>query len=231
MRSVLGLILMFAGVTMVPAQTPPPAGAPPQQQPPAGQRAGGAAPQATPAPGQPPQPGRGGRGGRGAIQIMTLTAPWAPGAEIPLKYTQAGGEVSPALSWDNPPDTTVSFALIVHDVSAPVNPGTDDVLHWMVWNIPAASRGLPEGVPQGPQLSDGTRQISVTGPNYRGPGALASGPPHVYVFELYALDSMIEVPALGAPGASVPQIRAAVMAAMATHVRGKAVTAGVFKRK
>jgi Raf kinase inhibitor-like YbhB/YbcL family protein len=162
---------------------------------------------------------------------MTLTAPWAPGAEIPLKHTQVGGEVSPALSWDNPPDSVVSFALIVHDVSAAVAPGTDDVLHWMVWNIPAASRGLPEGVPRGSQLPDGTRQISVTGPNYRGPGALASGPPHVYVFELFALDSLIEVPALGATGASVPQIRAAVMTAMATHVRGKAVTAGVFKRK
>jgi Raf kinase inhibitor-like YbhB/YbcL family protein len=217
-------MLVFAGVALVPAQTPPPATTtvqtPPAQTPPPG------------APVPTPTPGRGGGGrGRGGTVIMTLTAPWAPGAEIPLKYTQAGGEVSPALSWDNPPDTVVSFALIVHDISAAVNPGTDDVLHWMVWNIPAASRGLPEGVPRGSQLPDGTRQISVTGPNYRGPGALASGPPHVYVFELFALDSMIDVPALGPTGASVPQIRAAVMAAMATHVRGKAVTAGVFKRK
>lgn len=217
-------MLVFAGVALVPAQTPPPATTT-VQTPPA----------QTPLPGAPvptPTPGRGGGGrGRGGTVIMTLTAPWAPGAEIPLKYTQAGGEVSPALSWDNPPDTVVSFALIVHDISAAVNPGTDDVLHWMVWNIPAASRGLPEGVPRGSQLPDGTRQISVTGPNYRGPGALASGPPHVYVFELFALDSMIDVPALGPTGASVPQIRAAVMTAMATHVRGKAVTAGVFKRK
>ena len=217
-------MLVFAGVALVPAQTPPPATTtvqtPPAQTPPPG------------APVPTPTPGRGGGGrGRGGTVIMTLTAPWAPGAEIPLKYTQAGGEVSPALSWDNPPDTVVSFALIVHDISAAVNPGTDDVLHWMVWNIPAASRGLPEGVPRGSQLPDGTRQISVTGPNYRGPGALASGPPHVYVFELFALDSMIDVPALGPTGASVPQIRAAVMTAMATHVRGKAVTAGVFKRK
>jgi Raf kinase inhibitor-like YbhB/YbcL family protein len=223
-RMTLALMLVFAGVALVPAQTPPPATTtvqtPPAQTPPPG------------APVPTPTPGRGGGGrGRGGTVIMTLTAPWAPGAEIPLKYTQAGGEVSPALSWDNPPDTVVSFALIVHDISAAVNPGTDDVLHWMVWNIPAASRGLPEGVPRGSQLPDGTRQISVTGPNYRGPGALASGPPHVYVFELFALDSMIDVPALGPTGASVPQIRAAVMAAMATHVRGKAVTAGVFKRK
>ena len=223
-RMTLALMLVFAGVALVPAQTPPPA-TKTVQTPPA----------QTPLPGAPvptPTPGRGGGGrGRGGTVIMTLTAPWAPGAEIPLKYTQAGGEVSPSLSWDNPPDTVVSFALIVHDISAAVNPGTDDVLHWMVWNIPAASRGLPEGVPRGSQLPDGTRQISVTGPNYRGPGALASGPPHVYVFELFALDSMIDVPALGPTGASVPQIRAAVMTAMATHVRGKAVTAGVFKRK
>ena len=222
-RFVLALMLIFVAATLVPAQTPPPTGTTVQTPPPG-------APAQSPTP--TPQPGRGGgRGGRGGTVIMTLTAPWAPGAEIPLKYTQAGDEVSPALSWSDPPETVVSYALIVHDVSAAVNPGTDDVLHWMVWNIPATSRGLPEGVAQGPQLTDGSRQISATGPNYRGPGALASGPPHVYVFELFALDSMIDVPALGATGASVPQIRAAVVAAMATHVRGKAVTAGVFKRK
>lgn len=222
-RMTLAFMLVFAAAALVPAQTPPPPTTTVQTPPPG-------TPVQTPAPGQPGR-GGGGRGGRGGTVIMTLTAPWAPGAEIPLKYTQAGGEVSPALSWDNPPETVVSFALIVHDVSAAVNPGTDDVLHWMVWNIPAASRGLPEGVPRGSQLPDGTRQISVTGPNYRGPGALASGPPHVYLFELYALDATIDVPALGPTGASVPQTRAAVMAAMATHVRGKAVTSGVFKRK
>ncbi len=221
LRITLALMLVFAAVALVPAQTPPPATTTVQTPPPPG------------TPVQTPAPGRGGGGGRGrgGTVIMTLTAPWAAGAEIPVKYTQAGGELSPALNWDNPPETVVSFALIVHDVSAPVNPGTDDMLHWMVWNIPAASRGLPEGVPRGSQLTDGTRQISATGPNYRGPGAAASGPPHVYVFELYALDATIDVPALGPTGASVPQTRAAVMAAMATHVRGKAVTAGVFKRR
>ena len=165
------------------------------------------------------------------MQIMTLTAPWAPGAEIPATYAQEGRDLSPALSWDNVPDTAVSFALVVHDVSAPTGSGTDDVLHWMVWNIPAAARALPEGVPQGSQLPDGTRQISVTGPNYRGPAAPASGPAHVYLFELYALDATINVPALGPAGATVPQIRAAVMEAMAGHVRGKAVTTGVYRKK
>lgn len=212
-RLTLALSFAFIAVALVPAQTPPPAtaGAAGQVAAPAGQRGGGR--------------------GRGAVQIMTIAAPWAPGAEIPVKYTQAGDEVSPALSWDNVPDTAVSFALIVHDVSAPAGQGTDDVLHWMVWNIPAAARSLPEGVPQGPVLSDGSRQLSVTGPNYRGPAAPASGPMHVYVFELYALDAMLDVPALGPAGATVVQTRAAVMAAMAGHVRGKAVTSGVFKRR
>ena len=52
----------------------------------------------------------------------------------------------------------------------------DDILHWMLWNIPASARSLAEAIPQGNQLPDGTRQISASGPYYRGPGAPASGP-------------------------------------------------------
>jgi phosphatidylethanolamine-binding protein (PEBP) family uncharacterized protein len=82
-------------------------------------------------------------------------------------------------------------------------------------------------MPGGPQLPDGTRQISASGPYYRGPGAPRSGPAHHYVFELYALDSTIDVPAVGQiPG----QTRAAVLAAMAGKVRGKGVYAGTFRR-
>jgi Raf kinase inhibitor-like YbhB/YbcL family protein len=148
-----------------------------------------------------------------------------------VKYSQAGDEVSPALTWENVPEGTGSFVLLVRDVSAPLPPGTDDVLHWLVWNIPAESDGLPEGVAQGAQLPDGMRQLSATGPNYRGPGAPGDGPPHVYLFELYALDGMLTVPALGPPGASVPQTRAAILAAMEGRVRGKGVTTGLFKRR
>ena len=206
----LTLAGLLAAVALLPAQSTtqqtPPAGS----QPPAGQRAGG---------------GR----GRGAIQVLTLTAPWATGAEIPMKFTQAGGDTSPALSWSEPPQGIGSFVLMVHDVSAPVAPGTDDMLHWLVWNIPATARALPEGVPQGPELPDGSRQISVTGPNYRGPAAPASGPSHVYLFELYAIEGTVDVPAIGAPGATVPQIRAAVMTAIAGRVRGKGVTVGVSR--
>jgi phosphatidylethanolamine-binding protein (PEBP) family uncharacterized protein len=112
-------------------------------------------------------------------------------------------------------------------VDSAIGTGADDILHWMLWNIPGATRSLAEGVPQGPQLADGTRQISASGPYYRGPGALAAGAPHHYLFELFALDAPLEVPPVGA---SPPQTRAAVVAAMAGHVRGKAVYSGLFKR-
>lgn len=200
-----------AAATQVPGQPQPPGNASPGQ----------------PTGVQPPG-GRGGRGGRGGVQVMTLTTTaWPDGGQIPVKHTQVGAEVSPPLTWSNVPQGIQSFVLIVHDVDAAIGNGTDDLLHWMLWNIPGTATGLPEGVPAHSQLPDGTRQISATGPYYRGPGALASGPPHHYVFELFALDATIDVPAVGQ---SPPATRAAVVAAMAGHVRGKAVYTGLFKR-
>src|SRR5436305_1325726 len=149
-------------------------------------------------PGQPPPAGqRGGGGrGRGAVQAMTLqSSAFADGGPIPIKHTQAGEEASPALAWSNAPEGVASYVLIVHDVDAAIGAGTDDILHWMLWNIPPAVTSLSERVPRGAQLPDGTRQISATGPNYRGPGALSMGPTHHYVFELFALDTMLDVPA------------------------------------
>jgi Raf kinase inhibitor-like YbhB/YbcL family protein len=183
----------------------------------------------TPPPGAPGAPpgGRGG-GGRGGVQTMTLTSTaWSDGGQIPSKYSQAGAQVSPPLAWSNVPDGAASFVLLVHDADAAIGNGTDDILHWMLWNMAPATRSLPEGVPQGSQLPDGTCQISASGPYFRGPGAAASGPAHHYVFELFALDGTIEVPPVGA---SPPQTRAAVMTAIAGHVRGKGVLVGLFRR-
>ncbi|MBA3271223.1 MAG: YbhB/YbcL family Raf kinase inhibitor-like protein [Acidobacteria bacterium] len=205
----VGILLMLAAVTVA-AQNPP-AG-----QPPAG----------TQPPGGPGGPGGGQR--RGPIQVMTLTtAAWSDGGMIPAKHTQAGAQLSPALSWSNVPEGTQSFVLIARDLDAAIGNGTDDILHWMLWNIPGATRSLPEGLPQGAQLPDGTRQISASGPYYRGPGAPSAGPPHHYTFELYALDEIINVPAVGQ---SPPLTRTAVLAAMAGRVRGKAAYVGLFKR-
>jgi Raf kinase inhibitor-like YbhB/YbcL family protein len=121
----------------------------------------------------------------------------------------------------------VSFVLIVHDLDAAIGNGTDDMLHWMVWNIPGAATSLAEGIPALPQLPDGTRQVSATGPYYRAPAAPASGPPHHYAFELYALDIALDV---GALVAAPPAARASVIAAMASHIRGKATLVGLYRR-
>ena len=188
-------------------------------------------PPAPPAPpGQPaPQAPAGQRGrGRGPVQVMTLTSSaWPDGGTIPAKYTQAGEDMSPPLQWSGAPEGVLSYALVVHDADAAIGNGTDDLLHWMLWNIPAAVTVLHEHAPSMAQLPDGTRQISATGPSYRGPGAAASGPAHHYVFELFALDAVLDVPSVGA---SPPATRTAVVAAMAGHIRGKAVFVGLFKR-
>ncbi len=173
---------------------------------------------------KPPQPG-GQR--RAPIAVMTLTTPaWPDGGQIPKKHTQAGEQVSPPLTWSGVPDDAQSFVLVARDLDALANNGSE-MLHWMLWNIPAATRSVPEAMPQGSELPDGTRQISQSGPYYRGPGAPASGPPHHYVFELYAVDGPIDVPAVGQSPAAT---RDAVLAAMAGRVRGKAVYVGLFKR-
>lgn len=179
-------------------------------------------------PAQPPTATRGAGGARVIIRVMTLTTTaFTDGDFIPHRHAQAGRDVSPPLAWSGVPDSTRSFVLVVHDADAAIGDGTDDLLHWMVWNIPGSATSLPEGVVQGAQSANGMRQLSGTGPYYRGPAAPATGPAHHYVFELYALDAMLTVPAVGmAP----PATRAAVMSAMVTHVRGKAVLVGRYRR-
>lgn len=160
--------------------------------------------------------------------VLTLSSPaFADGALIPATHAQAGRDVSPPLTWSGVPDSTRSFVLIVRDLDALVGDGSEDVLHWMLWNIPAGTTSLPAGVPSAAQLDNGTRQISISGPYYRGPAAPASGPPHHYVFELYALDITLNI----APTAmSAAATREAVMRAMAGHIRSKGVLTGRYQR-
>jgi len=160
-----------------------------------------------------------------APMTMTITA-FADGTEIPAKYTQAGDQTSPAITWKNAPAGTVTFLLNMHDMEVSHNHTLDDQVHWLVWNIPATATGLPEGVPKGAQLENGAYQISVSGPVYRGPGAPASGPRHHYTFELLALDTKIDV----TPGTDAFETRANVMKAVQGHILGKAVYMGLFHR-
>src|SRR5580692_7559841 len=145
---------------------------------------------------------------------MTLTVPGFPdGGQIPVKFSQAapgvaaGEGTSPPMSWANVPAGTQSFFLNMHDMDLARNKTTDDQAHWVLWNIPPTATGLPEGVPKGSPLPDGSYQISASGPVYRGPGARFTGPFHHYMFELYALDTKLDV----TPTADPYETRANVM--------------------
>lgn len=92
-----------------------------------------------------------------------------------------GGNVSPAVSWKDPPAGTKSFALTLYDPDAPTGSGW---WHWQVWNIPADVHGFDEGkVPAG--VVQGKGDIGRAG--YLG----ACPPPgtgvHHYTFTIYAL--------------------------------------------
>ena len=173
------------------------------------------------------------RSGAPAAPAMTLTVSGFPdGGEIPVKFSQAapgvapGEGTSPAISWANVPPGTQSFVLNMRDMDVARNKGTEDQAHWVVWNLPATTTSLPEGVPKGSQRPDGSYQISATGPMYRGPGAGAAGPRHHYMFEIYALDTKLDV----TPTSDAFETRANVMKAMQGHVLGQAVYGGLFKR-
>jgi Raf kinase inhibitor-like YbhB/YbcL family protein len=178
------------------------------------------------------QPG-GQRGAAPPPPALTLTvAGFADGADIPVKFSQAapgvatGEGLSPAISWTNVPAGTQSFFLNMRDMDVARNKTTDDQAHWVVWSIPATATGLPEGVPKGAKLANGAYQFSATGQMYRGPGAGANGPKHHYMFELYALDTTLDVQ----PAADAFESRANVMQAIQGHILGKAVYGGLFRR-
>jgi Raf kinase inhibitor-like YbhB/YbcL family protein len=180
----------------------------------------------------PPAGGGQGRGaGRGPQTppiIMTSTG-WEDGGVIPDKYTQAAGPTAPnpALSWSQVPPGTQGFVLIMNDPepTIPAKSSKGDVTHWLVWNIPGTSTGLPEGVMAG-DLPDGTKQQSLRSKGYMGPGAPA-GPYHHYTFTLYAVDTKIDV----APSENAFDTRTALLSAMDGHVLSKAVLVARFHRQ
>jgi len=166
-------------------------------------------------------------GGKGpAGPGLTLTTPaFMDGAEIPAKYTQASTDApSPKLEWTNVPAGTQSFVLLFHDPDVALQRKLDDVTHWMAFNIPGTARELPEGVPAKATMDDGTIQIKNTrnAVGYMGPGAPAPGPFHHYTFELFALDTKLDL--------KEDATRADVMKAMDGHILGKGVLVGRFHR-
>lgn len=148
---------------------------------------------------------------------LTSTAFAAAGA-IPSKYTCEGKNISPPLAWQNVPEKTKSLVLIVDDPDAP-DPAAPKMtwVHWLLYNLPAHSSGLPEAVSQlPPGTGEGLNDWERTG--YGGPC-----PPigqHRYFHKLYALDVVLGD--LGVPTKSVLE------AAMRGHVIAQTQLIGTY---
>src|SRR5438552_2488934 len=125
-----------------------------------------------------------------AMSLELISSAFRRGKPIPKPYTRDGGNVSPPLRWNAPPAGTRSLALICEDPDAPRGAFT----HWVVFNLPATSPGLNEGVPPQTKLRDGTGQgtndFGAVG--YGGP-APPPGKPHHYQFKLFALDQTLDL--------------------------------------
>jgi Raf kinase inhibitor-like YbhB/YbcL family protein len=188
------LALLFSGllfVATVPAQQPP--------------AAGGGQPQQ----GQRPR-------GPGLVPLLIESNAFPDGGIVPDKYSFRGGNVQPDFKISNAPADTQSFAIILHDIDVGIG-GPDDVLHWVAFNIPGTTKEISEG-----KLPEG----SVTGKNmrdnnYMGPGAPPGPRYHHYVFEFYALNAKLDLPAT----ASRPEL----LAAMKGKVIAKAAYVGRFR--
>jgi len=153
------------------------------------------------------------------VVMQVTSSAFVPGGDMPIAHTCDGKDVSPPLSWTEPPGGTRSFALICDDPDAPV--GT--WVHWVLFNLPAETRSLSEKFPVDPELPTGARQgkndFGRTG--YGGP-CPPPGPSHRYFFRVYALDAPLAV-AAGARKADVEK-------AMRGHVLAQGELMGRYGR-
>src|SRR5437660_1714684 len=148
---------------------------------------------------------------------LTSTA-FDEGGMIPARYTCDGENVSPPLAWSGVPTGTKTLALVADDPDAPRGTWT----HWLIYQIPATEKGLPENVPARDTLDSGARQgandFKKTG--YGGPC-----PPtgtHRYFFKLYALDTDLTLP----PGATKDQL----LKALENHIVAQGQLMGRYKK-
>jgi len=157
--------------------------------------------------------------GQQASKIQLKTTSFEPGGFIPKRFTCEAADVSPALAWGDPPAGTQSFAIIEDDPDAP----SGTFVHWLVYDLPAAYRRLPEALSGNDQMAGGGRQgtndFSRTG--YSGP-CPPRGKPHRYYIRFYALDTKTNL----RPAAT----RSELEAAMQGHILAQAELMGLFKR-
>ena len=137
---------------------------------------------------------------------------------IPIRHTCEGKDISPPLTWGDPPEGTQSFALICDDPDAPAG----DWVHWLLYDIPPNVRGLPQGIEKDPELPDGSRQGATdSAVGYAGPCPPSGRGAHRYFFTLYALDTRLGL---------ARRVKQDLLAAMEGHILAKAELMGRFER-
>lgn len=157
--------------------------------------------------------------GEGGEKMKISSTAFEEGAGIPEKYSCDGEDISPPLRWASLPGKARSLVLICDDPDAPA--GT--WVHWVVYDLPAAATGLPEGVPpRGQPAGGGTQGVNSWGKvGYGGP--CPPGGTHRYFFTLYALDAK-----LGLGGGVTKD---GLLRAMKGHVIAEAKLMGTYSCK
>ena len=160
---------------------------------------------------------------KGAKLTVTSTA-FEHQGWIPTRFTCDGENVSPDLAWEGVPEGTRSFVVWMQDPDVP-SPGLRlfTWVHWLVYDIPAEVRALPEALPKVAVLENGAKQ-GVT--SFRRPGY---GPPcplvgtHGYHFAVYALDRMLGLQPAQASSRAIRR-------AMQGHVLAEGLLVGRYNR-
>lgn len=156
----------------------------------------------------------------GEIMALDLKSPAFQHNEfIPKKYTCESEDISPELNWSDVPSGTKSLALICDDPDAPM--GT--WVHWVIYDMDANKKGLPEGVPTAEVVEGGAKQgmTDFGRVGYGGP-CPPPGKPHRYFFKLYCLDTVLSLK----PGIRKKEL----LKAMEGHIIEQAELIGLYKR-
>jgi len=153
-----------------------------------------------------------------AGEIKLRSPAFKEGEMIPKKYTCDGEDISPPLFWEGIPEEAKSLALICDDPDAPM--GT--WVHWVIFNIPSAEKGLPENVPPRKILKNGAVQGKTDFGRVGYGGPCPSGGIHRYFFKIYALDERISLE----PGATKKKL----LKAMEGHILAEGKLMGKYGR-
>jgi Raf kinase inhibitor-like YbhB/YbcL family protein len=154
-----------------------------------------------------------------ATPFQLSSASFVASQMIPKKFSCEGPDTSPELSWKGVPSAAKSLALIMDDPDAPA--GT--WVHWVLYNLPASTTELAEGVEKQEKIANGTLQgrNSFGKVGYGGP-CPPPGTPHRYFFKFYALDIKLDLKA----GASKDDLEQA----MKGHILGQTELVGKYGR-